>query len=89
MKAPDALMRPSPTKAMREARGLSRSQMAAERKCTTVEIWLREKLEANLVFRLGVLCLIFELNETEPDMDKVYQLAKEFCSNTPNDHMRR
>ena len=73
MKTPDALMRPSPSKAAREARGLSRSQLAAERGCTPAEIWLLEKLEANLVFRAYLLKIILDLNAAEPDQEAVYR----------------
>ena len=70
MRAPDALMRSSAILTAREARGLTRRQYAAEKGLTTAEIWLLEKLEANLVFRFCILSVIHTLNKTEQNCRK-------------------
>ena len=82
MKVPDALMRHSPTKVKREARGLTRAQWAAECGSTGSFIFLKEKLEANLVFRLCILELIHQMNEAEPNMMEVCRQVASFCHRT-------
>lgn len=81
MKVPDTLMRASSSLTAREARGLTRRQLAAEKASTTAaEIWLLEKLEANLVYRFYILSRILDMNDAEPNLPEVYQQVMDFCA---------
>ena len=51
MKTPPELMAVSPSMEAREARGLTRQELANEQHVSVQFVWLVEKLEANLLFR--------------------------------------
>ena len=90
MIVPYNLMRPSPSRIAREAQGLTQAQLASQKGLTIHDVWLQEKLEANLAFRVYVMCCIFRLNNAEPDMptviDQVANLRKSITNNTQPNH---
>ena len=88
LKTPSALMRPSATMAAREARGLTRSQFAAEHGMSTAEVFVMEKLEANLLFRMAILTRILDLNCAEPNLNEVCDQIDAFIHRTTNGEER-